>query len=79
MPARRKSVHGVFDLLKLPIPMGKTNAIPEDSKPKLAEAVKFLDGFIERSGGFVAGDRITIADHAIVAIMSSLEVSGMFP
>ncbi|CAG0904990.1 unnamed protein product [Darwinula stevensoni] len=61
----------------LPIPMGKTNAIPEDAKPKLAEIVQFLDGFIEKSGGFVAGDRITIADHAIVAMISSLEAAEL--
>merc|ERR1719427_807781 len=51
--------------------------IPEDDKNNLHKCLEILDGFISKCGGYVAGDHITIADHCIVATVSSMAEAGV--
>lgn len=53
--------------------MAKAPADPEKLK-KLEEAVEFLDGFLADSA-YAAGDKPTIADYALIASFSTLDVA----
>lgn len=53
--------------------MAKAPADPEKLK-KLEEAVELLDGFLAKST-YAAGDKPTIADYALVASFSTLDVA----
>lgn len=53
--------------------MMKAPADPEKFK-KLEEAVEFLDGFLANTA-YVAGDKSTIADYALIASFSTLDIA----
>jgi len=61
----------------LPVMFTGATEIPEDKKTALYNALSLLDGFISSSGGYVAGDHITIADHSIAATVSSMAEAGV--
>jgi glutathione S-transferase len=45
-----------------------------EKKTKVEEALNWLDGFIEKSGGYVAASNMTIADFACAATVATIEV-----
>jgi glutathione S-transferase len=53
--------------------MAKQPADPEKFK-KMEEAVGYLDGFLAKSK-YAAGDKITIADYALIATFSTFEAA----
>nr|CAD7268541.1 unnamed protein product [Timema shepardi] len=59
---------------KYPIIFQKAQGDPEKLK-KLEEAFEFLEKFLTGSA-WVAGDKITIADYAVIASVSTAEVVG---
>jgi len=60
-----------------PLMLKGTTEIPEEKKTALYNALSLLDGFISSSGGYVAGDHITIADHSVAATVSSMAEAGV--
>ena len=50
--------------------------IPDAKREKLCKALTLLDGYIGSDNGYVAGEHITIADHSIMATVSSMVVSN---
>jgi glutathione S-transferase len=64
-----------WHLLQFPIlRLGKTT-VDEDQKASIHEALSYLDKFLE-GGSWVAGNKMTIADCACVASVSSIVVSS---
>lgn len=63
-----KSFGDYYSAIKMKLPLD-----PEKFK-KFEEAVGFLDGFL-KSGKYVAGDNITIADYAFVVTVSTFIVA----
>jgi len=59
--------------LQYPIIFAKAPADPEKYK-KMEESYEFLNKFLENQD-FVAGDNLTIADLAIIASVSTAEVT----
>ncbi|CAG0916782.1 unnamed protein product [Notodromas monacha] len=58
-----------------PVFWGRSDTFSADQRKLVQESLKWLDGFIESSGGFVAGPTLTIADFAVAASISSVDVS----
>jgi glutathione S-transferase len=58
----------------VPFAFGREASLSDEKKAKVEEALQWLDGFIEKSGGWVAGMGMTIADFAVVASVSSMDV-----
>lgn len=54
--------------------LGET-VITEEKKKPLFEAFDLMNGFLEKTN-FVAGDKITLADLAILASISGMIVSN---
>ncbi|CAG0916785.1 unnamed protein product [Notodromas monacha] len=63
-----------FYQFAIPFMFGREPALNPEKKAKVEEALSLLDGFIEKSGGWVAGDKMTIADFACVASVATIEV-----
>ncbi|XP_042862677.1 glutathione S-transferase 1-1-like isoform X3 [Penaeus japonicus] len=60
-----------------PLLLGEQDSPPDGAMDKVEEALGWLDGFLTR-GRFVAGtDHVTVADHALVAVVSGLHAAGL--
>ncbi|KDR17708.1 glutathione S-transferase 1-like [Zootermopsis nevadensis] len=66
------TIRGIFFPV---ITLGKTT-VDEDQKASVQEALSFLDKFLE-GGSWVAGNKMTIADFACVASVSSIVGLGL--
>jgi len=71
------TLYNKFGQCFFPIILRGASEIPDEKKTALYDALCLLDGFINSSGGYVAGDHITIADHSIAATVSSMAEAGV--
>jgi len=71
------SLYAKFGECIYPVLFGGVKEITEEKKTALANVLTLLDGFISSSGGYVAGNHITIADHSIAATVSSMAEAGV--
>lgn len=62
-----------FGQLVYPVVWGAVKELLADKKEKFEEALGWLDHYIKTNGGYVAGDKLTIADFSCVASVSSFE------
>jgi glutathione S-transferase len=61
-------------LNQYPVAFGQESSLSPVKKTNFEEALSFLDHYIKANGGYVAGDKMTIADFSCVASVSSFEV-----
>jgi len=59
-----------------PIMFDGAKEIPEAKRGKFDSALTLLDGYIGSETGYVAGEHITIADHCVIASVSSMVECG---
>ncbi|CAG0925940.1 unnamed protein product, partial [Notodromas monacha] len=52
-------------------------SLNEEKKQKLDDGLGFLDHYIKQNGGYVAGDKLTVADLSCVASVSSMKATGV--
>lgn len=62
-----------YSLSQFPILFLGETTISQDKKDQLNEAFGYLDGFLAKTK-WVAGDNFTVADNAILASVSSIQV-----
>lgn len=56
-----------------PVAFGQEAALSPEKKARFEEALQWLDHYIKENGGYVAGDKMTIADFTCAASVASFE------
>merc|ERR1712080_433185 len=65
-----------FTKCVVPLVLGQTTVIEADDISKLREALDWFDGFLY-GNTWAAGDTMTVADHSLVASVSTIEAAGL--